>query len=536
MDYNIKVKYDSAGGKGAGAFATRRKVIDAQRQAAQKTSGTASPTLNRELVNSIQKLIASNKELSQSIRANRGGGGPGGGPGGGGRVPRIGGSAGIGGMGASLPIVGAAVAGIGFAIQKINQIGNAYIELVSQQAGTVGVGGMRSGRRGMYLQTELGAMEKAHRMSAGRFGGAGAAVSDRAVQIGSIFGMGAGEVGQISGAFARGRGNLGRTAEIAAGGGIETEMPLLLQGMASILEEAVTNGVNSSSLADDLGDQLVSLTRATGTNSVQMAMNIVRSQRGVQQQVSQGQISGYEQFMSYRAAGTAINRRLADPERREEYLVELRNQGIMSLDEINAARARASAAGRSITMADLEAQGTNIGPSLRRFYSARGETDQQQATIEEHRRNFGAGPEGLRRYLALNSSGMDPNQVAALWNAREIPAGAQTQGAAAITSKMAQTEGSAAFSGLARTGQRQGLMMEHGAGFADISLRMENSMIQVVRSIAPVAEKALPLLGTAVETLAGQITTLTTKIQQSNQSGGLGSAIWTYMTGGLFSR
>jgi hypothetical protein len=514
MDYNIKVKYDSAGGKGAGAFATRRKVIDAQRQAAQKTSGTASPTLNRELVNSIQKLIASNKELSQSIRANRGGGGPGGGPGGGGRVPRIGGSAGIGGMGASLPIVGAAVAGIGFAIQKINQIGNAYIELVSQQAGTVGVGGMRSGRRGMYLQTELGAMEKAHRMSAGRFGGAGAAVSDRAVQIGSIFGMGAGEVGQISGAFARGRGNLGRTAEIAAGGGIETEMPLLLQGMASILEEAVTNGVNSSSLADDLGDQLVSLTRATGTNSVQMAMNIVRSQRGVQQQVSQGQISGYEQFMSYRAAGTAINRRLADPERREEYLVELRNQGIMSLDEINAARARASAAGRSITMADLEAQGTNIGPSLRRFYSARGETDQQQATIEEHRRNFGAGPEGLRRYLALNSSGMDPNQVAALWNAREIPAGAQTQGATAINTRAAATEGSAAFMGLARTGERQELVMEFGNKFAQTSLTMERAMANAAREIGQVAVPAIDGLATGLTVLSQELTSFISKIKK----------------------
>jgi len=511
MDYNIKVKYDSAGGKGAGAFATRRKVIDAQRAAGQKPTGSASPTMNRELVNSIQKLIASNKELSQSIRANRGGGGPGGGS------PRGAtgfNNGGFGGIGSSLPIVGALVAAVGYAITKINQIGNAYIELASRQVGTAGVGGFQRGRRGMYLQTDLGAMEKSHRMSAGRFGGAGREVSDRMIGVGTVFGMGAGEVGQLSGTFARGRGNLGRAVETAAGGGIETELPLFMQSMASILEEAVTNGVNSSSLADDLGDQIVSLTRASQTNSVGMAANIIRNRRGTQQQVAQGQVGGYEQFVAYRAAGTAINRRLADPAQREEYLGQMMNQGVLSLDEVNAARARASSEGRGITMADLEAQGTNIGPTLRRFYSARGETDQRNDALAFHKRTFGDTPEGMRRYMAMNTSGLNPNETAAEWTAQQIPQGTQTAGAGILDAKYTAQTRNRSMGAVRREGGRQELLMTHGRAFADLSMVMEKSLIKMTNALMPSAE-SLDKFVTQIERLADTTPGVFSKAWQS---------------------
>ena len=513
----------------------QRAIQQSQKMAGQ---GTGQVGQNRDLVSSIkglnssiQKLIASNKSLEASVKASsRGGGGGGGQPGGGGRVPRLGGSAGFGGMGASLPIVGAAVAGIGFAIQKINQIGNAYIDLVSQQAGTVGVGGMRGGRRGMYLQTELGAMEKAHRMAGGRFGGTGQAVSDRAVQVGTIFGMGAEEVGRISGQFSRGGANLTRATSVAAGTGIETEMPLFLQGMASIMEEAVTQGINSSNLADDLGDQIAMLTRINPTQSVGMATNIVRSLRGVQQQVSGGQIGGLQQFMAYRATGGAINQRLSDPARREEYLRDLTSRGLLDQSEVTAATARATAAGRSVTLEDLNAINPSIGPTLRREMAGRGTAEVNAGIIEEQKRVMGGGAAGLRRTIALNP-GMSINEQAAAWQGmgQRVPQGAEAAGAAAIQSRAGAAEGSSALTGIARTAQRQGLVMEHGAAFADVSLKMEQSMISVVRAIAPVAESALPALGNAVVSLSTKITELTTKLQQADSAGGGVRAVGSWL-------
>jgi hypothetical protein len=510
MDYNIKFKYEGAG---KNAFATRQKVLQSQRSMEQKAgAGVSQPGINRELILSIQKLISSNKSLEAAIKANRGVGGTGRGRGPGGTD--LGGSAGIGGMGAALPIAGMAIAGIGFAIQKINQIGNAYIDLVSQQAGTAGVAGFQTGRRGMYLQTEQGAMVRAHRIAAGTFAGE---VSNRAVQIGSIFGMGAGEIGGISGAFARSHGNFGQTVETAMGAGIETEMPMFLQNMASLLEEAVTNGVNSSDLADDLGTRLISLTRATPTNSVAMAMNIIRSQQGIQQQVAQGQIGGVDQFMMYRAAGTAINRRLSNPEQSEEYINNLLEQGVLTQEEVDAARARAAAAGRGLTLEDLEAQGTNIGPTLRRLYSAQGGADQQEAMVEEIRSNFGEGPSGLRNYMALNPSGLSPNQITALLHPDngEIPEGAQELGAQNIGSRFQSLEQNPAFLGLNREALRQGLVMSVGAEFADTALTMERAMAGVARAIAPLVAEALPTLESAVNGLAGGLTSIINTIRSS---------------------
>jgi len=486
MDYNIKFKYEGAG-KGGGsaknAMATRQRVLQAQQNAGNKP-GTSQPSMNRELITSITKLIASNKSLERAVSRSSGRGGGGGGGGGGSGLT----NQGLGGIGSSIPFAGAIIAGIGYAVSKINQIGNAYIELASQQIGTAGVAGFRRGRRGMYLQTDVGGMEKAHRMSAGRFGSRTArSVSERAMQVGTIFGMGASEIGGISGTFARGGGNFARTVETAAGGGIETEMPLLLQGMASVLEEAVTNGVNSSSLADDLGDQIVSLTRASQTNSVGMAMGIVRNRRGVQQQVAQGQIGSYEQYTAFQAAGTSISRRLADPARREEYLSDLVSRGLIDAEELTGARGRATAAGRDLNLSDLESIGPNVGPLLRRLYSARGESDQQSDMVSEIVSNFGRGARGTRGYISANVSSLGINEQLTMLGARDVPEGARAAGAADITSRYGAATGNRAFGGVRREGERQELLMEHGRAFADLSIIVERSLIRMTKAIMPTA-------------------------------------------------
>ena len=127
MDYKIKFEYKGIGKQAAGI---RQKVLQSQKSATTKagtTANTGRETISslKTLNSSILKLITSNKELARSIG------------GGGGRRPPTSGDGdpasrrGFGGSAGFGRIFG--MAAIGFAIQKINQIGNAYIQRTSQQ-------------------------------------------------------------------------------------------------------------------------------------------------------------------------------------------------------------------------------------------------------------------------------------------------------------------------------------------------------------------------------------------------------------------
>jgi hypothetical protein len=519
-DFNIKFKYEGAGKAAANA---RTKAISASKSAAKGASQNQSQRpveQNRELVSSLKTLTSSIKSLERTIKSS-GGVRPGGGGGGG--QPSFGGTGGsFGKIGASLGIAGAGIGLVGFAIQKINQIGTAYIDLASRQAGTVGVSGdmrtnrykneqggwstynnlgISTGRRGIYLQTEQGAMTKAHRMAAGRFSGG---VSDRAVQVGSIFGMGAEEIGRISGTYSRAGGNLDRAMSVARGSGIETELPMFMQGMAGVLEEAVTSGVNASNLADDLGDQVAMITQRTGTNSVGMAMNILKSFKGVQQQVGRGQIGGYAQFATYRAAGQTINRRLSNPQQAEAYLTDLRERGILDINEITAARARAASAGRSLQLEDLEAQSPTIRPILQRMEAERGGADLNAATVNVIRRDLGGGAAGARRAMAINAVPGDTirGQAAALQGmVQPVAAGTEQRGTQQIEQRFNLMEKSAATMGIARRGDRESLTMRYGARFADTALTIEKSLIKLAEQFSPSAE-AIQKVGEAAKATA----------------------------------
>ena len=150
MDHNIRIKAEGLGKQGSGL---KQKLLQTKKNTSSNTGATAQIGRDtianlKSLNSSINKLISSNNELAKAVsgmRAGRGGGGVGSGVGAAaGRAgARFGG---FGGIGATIP----GIAAIGFAIQKINQIGSAYIEKTSQQLQSVGVAGFRRSR-GMYL-------------------------------------------------------------------------------------------------------------------------------------------------------------------------------------------------------------------------------------------------------------------------------------------------------------------------------------------------------------------------------------------------
>ena len=325
MDYNINFKYKSGGGtasSGMGAVAgMRQKAIQASTK--QGASGTLRPDdsarklidTNIKLSTNILKLNQSVTMLTAAMKNNRGmiGGGVVGGGGHGGSG--LDSSAGFGGMGSSIPIAGAAIALTGFVIKKVNQIGNAYISKTSEQAKSVGVGGFRSGQ-GMYGATEMGAGMHSFGMASGKFSQR-ETPNAAAIQSGNIFGLSASETLGQAGTFQRAGADYSKALYTGAGAGMETELPKLMQALAGTLEEAVKNGVNTSDLSKDLGEDMVALTMSTTTKSVDAAMKVAQSAGGSKTKAATGQMENIEDLFVWRGAEedlmSSLNDTTVDP-------------------------------------------------------------------------------------------------------------------------------------------------------------------------------------------------------------------------------
>lgn len=355
MDYNINFKYKSGGG----TLSSGVTNIAGARQKAIKASEKINAISSTKTDNSINKIPSSNIKLSTNILklnqsitmlnatiknspiGGRGGGGMPSGGGGGGFES----SSSFTGISAGLPLgIGAAVGILGFSIQKINQIGNAYIEKTSQQAKSVGVGDFRYGE-GMYNAAEMGAGMKAFGMSSGKFAPAKfVKPNEAAVKMGNIFGLSAEEALGQAGTFKRTGASIEKALYTGAGAGLETELPKLIQAMSSTLEEAVKNGVNTSDLAKDLGDDLTALTMATTTKSVEAAMKISRAGDVSKTKTEQGQIQNIEDLFLWKGAQEellkSLNEITVNPltgkSKREETLAYMQDRGFVNAEQKSA--------------------------------------------------------------------------------------------------------------------------------------------------------------------------------------------------------
>jgi hypothetical protein len=234
-----------------------KKAVPFQK-AAEKKEIPQAEGLSRgnRLITALQELTLSVKNLNKNMRVPPGGGGPGIGAAATGRAAgTMAGMAArgpnIGGIGASLPIVGAGIAALGFTIQKINQIGNAYIELSGQQLRSVGMGGFRRGQ-GIFGATEMGAGMAGFARGTGEFAANVDPMEARIrdpLAIATRYGLPAEQTLRQAGVFRRAGGRIERAAgEAAAGGRIQADMPVLLTGMSSILEDAMRSAIDTSEM------------------------------------------------------------------------------------------------------------------------------------------------------------------------------------------------------------------------------------------------------------------------------------------------
>ena len=336
-DYKITFKAEGMkGGMSKQAAGTRQQAIQASK-AAEKASAGAGPTSNKELINTLHQLIGSNKQLAQALKSGggRGGGGRGGGGHGGGGVGRQDVSTGglLTRVGGAVPVLGIPIAILGATVEIINKIGRAYAETASKQINSAGTAGFQYGYHGIYGPDKLGEGMAAYGKSTGKFGG-DVTQQTKALQMSAIYGVSASETMGQKGIFDVAGADYTKSANIMAGGGIESEGQMFMSGMADILKEAISDGLDTSRMSQDLAKNLTLLTARSPHHSVEAALKMVNKFSGVQSSVAEGEISsrmglatwqaGQKQMMD-NLTGTGAN----------QYMQEMMDTGV--IDEKQAA-------------------------------------------------------------------------------------------------------------------------------------------------------------------------------------------------------
>jgi len=511
-DYKIKFEYEGLGKK---ASAGRQNALQAQKKSmglpeiskplskkgisTQQGFGKETVSSIKVLNKSIKKLISSNESLAKNIKGSSalGRGGSGGGLGAGG--------AGIGRIGASIPILGAAIAAIGFSVQKINQIGNAYIEKASQQLGNVGIGGFRRGE-GVYNAAQMGAGMKAYGMGAGQFA-TGATPNKTALQMGGVFGLSAEETLRTAGQFKRAGANYQQAAYTGAGAGIQTELPMLLTGMADILTEAIRDGVNTSDMSKDLAKEVSALTMRTPGKSVEAALNIVRSFQGVQKGLAGGKMGTAQGLFAAKASQQMLMERITG-KGGKEYIKSLEDQGFISAKQAKAMGGLEKGTGFEKF---LETSPSAAYSLLRKFTAEASPAMLQKRTIGIMKSKFGDTPEGRQRaYDFALSQGFSENQAqleTLMQPGQDIGKKTTEAGRRVLAGKSKQVERSEAGMTVQRQRVRENLIFKYGNEFAKSSLKMEKAMISLAEGVMPVASAAISKLGEVTAEASKSIST-----------------------------
>jgi hypothetical protein len=449
---------------------------------------------NQALAQETKRVYSGQNKLVSALKGLKGGGGGGGSGAGKGM-----GAGGLGGIGASIPVLGAVIGLAGFALSKINDVGNAYIDLTSEQIGSVGVGGYR-GAKGNFTGTEIGAGMKSYGMATGKFSTKydekGTDVNlKRARDIGTIFGESAETTYQNAGAFARAGVSYEKAAAIGAGGGVESELQMLLSGMGDIMADAVREGVDTSNLSDDMAKNLAGLVQATPAKSVEAALNVVRSFQGTKQQLAAGQLGSAEGLMASKASEQLMMDKLSDP----AYVQSLVDKKIIGAGEAQ----KISGMKKGSSYSDLQRAigGSTTGYLQRQFSSEVDTSELQRKMFQNISESFKGNKAQAFNYMAATGFSGSQNQWQAAWDAAQNPMAAADlaqKGVPIIDKASTMASKSAAYIGKNRTIARQGLVSEFGGEFADTSLKMERQLMGVARAAGPSISKAVDFIGDAV--------------------------------------
>ena len=460
-------------------MASRKKAIEAESKSG--SSGVGSSDVSRKLIESNKLLIKSIKELEKAVKAGRentrGAGeraGMGRGGGGGGEAT----VGGMGGIGASIPVLGAVMAVAAFTMQKVAQIGHAYLSKAGEQAGTAGVGGFQAQGYGMYNAAQIGAGLKSSAMNSGKFGnGTMGPGETTAMQVGGIFGLSAEETFGHAGTLTRAGGSYANVANVGAGAGIQTQLPMFISAIAGELEEAVKNGMNSSDIAGTIAQDLAAVVQATGNKDVTTALNITKSMSSLLASGRKGQVDSLEGMLAWKGSQKKM---LGDMNTdREGSVNALLKNDVISQEEADKLKGIKG----NITGQDIDSA---LGPGgltylTKNRMQSQGEAGTFAVVAEGLKETFGTGRQAMRTASNISDSmgGIGSTEVKTAYNMGKSSKSDQEAGAAAIAAKHAGVVSGEAGMSINLQNQMEAELLLRGKAFAAATVEAETGLISL---------------------------------------------------------
>ncbi len=531
--YELEIGVSAKTGKGGSTGDLRQQVQQSKELASinkkvAKEFSKGGSTIPKNLDSSIKKLIMEQQKQIQELKKNttelqrqrNTQSGRGIGRGGGGHD--VGG--GIGSMGASLPIAGLLLGAAGFIVSQVFKVGQAYISKMGEQVSTAGIAGTKHGGIGGYFDAaQTGQLVKARRMSYGKYQGAGVGGSDSAVDYAKRFGLGADEIGRHLGlmdVMSRGKGgkSFSDVIGIAQKGGIETEIPLLINAISGSLEEAVKDGVNASDMAREMAQEVAMLTKYSPNGTARSAIEAQRSLMGVQKNVARGQFGDLSGFRMFEVARGQI-RDMMSGKGNQKTLQGLLDQGIVSKDQIDAFKKNGTllpTTERFITQAYLNSQPEAV----------------RNAFMEDIVKKFG-GSKGLsgdklaQAFSIAQDYGMpgadDPHKFKMMYRAAEArmrgePSSIKESDIQKGAKEFKEnTTGGKAFSIRSQEIKKESMLLQSGGvgeKAAESVFMIENSLMSLAGKMSGPIAKSIDKMNAGFEILGNQLDSIVEKIQK----------------------
>lgn len=501
MASNFKIEVKGVkGGMGAGARPAgigsdvntiRQKAIQAQKGSEKNTTVSAM----KELTSAMKLLVQSDKALIEQLKKGAGGG-------------VSGGESGVkGGASRSLASNAAAAFGggflasvIGFALSKSNMIGQAYISTAAEQSKNVGTGGFRYGQ-GMYTGSEMGSGMKSYAMNSGKFA-QNKKVDESAIRMGNIYGLSADEALGQAGKFAKAGASYAQAANVGAGSGIQTQLPMFITAIGDQLEESVAAGIDTSSMSKTMATDMATLTAATLNKDVRTAQLISNSMKGVKTSIGdKGQIQNIDQLLEYKttqgdilsginkkgASGAAAIAKLKQngditPEQAKEmYKLQASGKEIKESDYQNITQGGLGYAVQGAVQRKSPTQiAADVNSSILKMYGG----NVQQALQGAQNMGSDVTRASLNAQKAINSGGV-------------LPEGAEQTGDYMNRVKSGAVTSSASGISVDLINQQTNLLLKHGGAFANATVTATKELLLLSDAVATTVESLYDRAGAA---------------------------------------
>jgi len=429
-------------------------------------------------------------------------------------------------IGTGLGLIGQ---GVSYMWDKISNIGNAYIQKMIQQSSTAGIAGVQKIGMGPYFASDIGAFIKERRMASGYFNGENlnGRPSNEIIGYSKLFGMQPQEMGKLIGLMDRFSNKKGEETFLkvlgyGAKGGIQTEMQVLLNGLQSVLEEAVQEGVNNSDLAQDLAKEIAIVSSKNQNLSVKAIFEAQRGLLGLQKTVSTGQVQTLSQLKTYEIGRQYVTEEFKKG-KESKFVQSLLKSGMISETEIEKFKTGKIDFMSSDFFTRVALQQKNpeiINKVLFDFYKQFG----TGATQEEKIRNtmFALTSMGLQQDIPILQN---PTQFNAIM--KSIVSGREN--ISQLTNKDLSTaskeflekniKGEESFGILQRQVEFENLNLgEVGKKSADAVLNLNKNTLDMAKNLTGVVIPAIEALDKALTTFAEGANKLTEKLNKETQN------------------